>query len=697
MRALLNAVRSHPWRTLSASALVVVAVAAFANRDLIRLAVTPEEEIDYTLPLAAPLTAEGDEIVFRIDATRSELVVQVEEQLAGVANSVELTTQGLAGDIAVGGGDTPTVRLGDIVADVHQLRSDNTLRDRAIRHEFLESHRHRQVRLVDAEVTLPDDATSDRVEGATIEGDLRVKGEPSPTTWSVDARIVDDTLTATATTTVTMSEFDVGPISKVGLVRTADEVELTLRLVAVDSRSFQAPIGLSVEAVAARADGEGPSFASVVQPILEANCASCHQEGSIGAHAWQLATAADAAEIADGLAVVTHAGYMPPWPASEVGIPVESVRRLSDEDIAAISDWARSGGQLDVEPETPVTAPDDAGDRLPRPDKIVRLAQPYQGGPELRDDYRCFILDPEVTEPTFLTGYTFDPDRVEIVHHAIVTRVRAAGVDQLRQQEAADEGEGWGCFAGMGANAGDRVAGWVPGQRPVIFEDGLGFDLQPGDVLVAQIHYHYAPGLPAPADRSGMTLQLSDGTDGMTALQSRTLIGPVELPCPPGEEGPLCDRAASLVDVSERFGPGGGVIPNVLHRSCGTTPEELAANFDGSIGTTVCDFPVRTPGRLIGMLGHMHEIGSSYRLTLNPETDAERVLLDIPVWNFAWQLSYKPVERLELNPGDTLRVECSWDRRLRHETEWRYIVFAEGTEDEMCFSTLTLVPRSEDT
>jgi len=696
MRSVLAAVRSHPWRTLSASVLVVVAAGAFMNRDLIRLAVTPEEEIDYSLPLVAPLTPEDGEVVYRIDATRSELIVEVEEQLAGAANTVELTTQGLAGDVAVSERGNPTVRLGEIVADVHQLRSDNSLRDRAIRHEFLESHRHRQVRLVDAEVSLPDDATVEQVDGATIEGDLRVKGEASPTTWNVDARVTGDTLTATATASVTMSQFDVGPISKVGLVRTADEVELTLRLVAVDSRSFEPPIGLNVEEVVARANGEGPSFADEVLPILESNCASCHQEGAIGAHSWQLDSAGDAAEIADGLAVVTGAGYMPPWPASDVGIPVEDVRRLSDDEVATIAAWASSGGALDVEASTPVVAPEDAGDPLPRPDRVVNLERPYQGGPELRDDYRCFILDPGVTEPSFLTGYTFDPDRVEIVHHAIVNRVRAEGVADLREREAADEGEGWGCFAGMGASSGDRIAGWVPGQRPVVFEDGLGFDLQPGDVLVAQIHYHYAPGYPAPADRSGMTLQLEAASDGMTALNSRTLIGPVELPCPPGTSGPLCDRDASLAEMGERFGPGGAVIPNALHRGCGTTPEEVAATFDGNIGSTVCDFPVRAPGRLIGMLGHMHEIGSSYRLTLNPETDDERVLLDIPVWNFDWQLSYKPVETLEIEPGDTLRVECAWDRRLRHESEWRYIVFAEGTEDEMCFSTLTIVPRTDD-
>jgi predicted nucleotidyltransferase len=42
--------------------------------------------------------------------------------------------------------------------------------------------------------------------------------------------------------------------------------------------------------------------------------------------------------------------------------------------------------------------------------------------------------------------------------------------------------------------------------------------------------------------------------------------------------------------------------------------------------------------------------------------------------------------------GDTVRIECRWDRSQRPLDTPRYIVFAEGTEDEMCFSTYTVLP-----
>ena len=48
------------------------------------------------------------------------------------------TTQGIAGDLAVTDGDAATARLSEVAVSVHQLRSDNTLRDKVLQHEYLE-------------------------------------------------------------------------------------------------------------------------------------------------------------------------------------------------------------------------------------------------------------------------------------------------------------------------------------------------------------------------------------------------------------------------------------------------------------------------------------------------------------------------------------------------------------------------------
>ena len=88
----------------------------------------------------------------------------------------------------------------------------------------------------------------------------------------------------------------------------------------------------------------------------------------------------------------------------------------------------------------------------------------------------------------------------------------------------------------------------------------------------------------------------------------------------------------------------------------------------------------------------MHEFGAAYRMTLHPDTPDERILLDIPVWDFEWQLNYEPVEDIRIERGDIVRFECWWDRTLQFMPEPRYITWNEGTVDEMCFSSIAVLP-----
>ena len=58
-------------------------------------------------------------------------------------------------------------------------------------------------------------------------------------------------------------------------------------------------------------------------------------------------------------------------------------------------------------------------------------------------------------------------------------------------------------------------------------------------------------------------------------------------------------------------------------------------------------------------------------MTLDPRTAQEEILLDIPRWDFDWQLNYQPTEDIEIKRGDTIRAECSWDRTGRRASTTR--------------------------
>jgi hypothetical protein len=235
--------------------------------------------------------------------------------------------------------------------------------------------------------------------------------------------------------------------------------------------------------------------------------------------------------------------------------------------------------------------------------------------------------------------------------------------------------------------------GWAPGQLPAIYPEGAGARLEPGEFYVIQVHYHFAHS--APPDRSELVLQFADEPpDRYDNVRVTTYLAPAEIPCGPDEQGPLCNREAAIDHLAELFGPPGPSIANGLHLLCRTKVEELA-KLEGTIARSSCDHKVRNPGEILGVLGHMHDIGKTFRMTLNPGTPDETVLLDIDDWDFNWQLNYAPADTIVLEEGDVIRVECSWDRaRIDPASEPRYIAWAEGTEDEMCYSTIsTREPR----
>jgi polyisoprenoid-binding protein YceI len=669
--------------------------------------------ITYEVPKAPKLTPKQGETVYRIDPTESSLTYAVNENFAGKKTSTAKgTTNGIAGDIAVNPARASKARLGTIVVNLEQLHSDNNLRDARLRLDYLESHEHP---LATFEVDEISGLKGNLVEGTaqdfTMTGDLTVKDITKPVTFTGTASLEDGALTAKATATAKLSDFDAGPIRIAGMVSTSDAAKLTLKLTAYDPTEHT--IATTITGPDAKEPENTPSFARTVQPILEANCVSCHNTGQMGAHALTIDTAGDAQSVSDGLKTVTQLKHMPPWPASDVGVPLAHKMALTPAEIAAIAKWSDAGGGIDVPADSLIKPTDNPVGPVPRKDLVLDRPA-YTGSLENTNDYRCFMLDPELTEPTYLTGYTFLADQVEELHHAQVFHVSGEQVASSKALDGKDGQPGWGCYAGPDlkgrrpdkvpgrprkrdvgfAGQSNLVAGWVPGQGPSDFGDDTGILMEPGDALVLQLHYHYSSA-PTP-DRSTLALQLDSGDKNLKAIRVINPLGPVEIPCAPEDQGePLCDRDAALADNIRLYGPSGESNERGLLQLCGHTPEKLTAGFDGNVASSSCNLKVPEDGTIVAVLGHMHTLGKSLRLTLDADTPQETVLLDIPEWSFDWQMNYELAKPIHVKAGQPVRLDCSWDRRADPLRKPKYIVFAEGTEDEMCFGTYALIPDDQ--
>jgi hypothetical protein len=342
----------------------------------------------------------------------------------------------------------------------------------------------------------------------------------------------------------------------------------------------------------------------------------------------------------------------------------------------------------------PVAAPLRAGERF----VTLQMAQPYKpvapnGG---TDEYRCFLVDPKLTTDAYLTGSQFLPQNTAIVHHAIFFRVDPGQAAKARAVDAADSGEGWTCFgdAGIGGDAG-WVAHWAPGANETLLSAGVGYPMPPGSLLVMQVHYNLlaSGGKPAGADQSSIRLRLADGAKKMSPLETTELPAPVELPCAAGESGALCDRSAAVADVGRRFGDDVGSAENELVHMCDNgTPTPGA--------TQHCDRPVHGAGTIYAVAGHMHLLGRSIKIELNPGAAGARTLLDIPQYNFDDQAIHPLATPLAVKAGDTLRVTCTHDAGLRkllpqlRKLPPRYVVWGDGTSDEMCLGLVIWSPQT---
>ncbi len=469
----------------------------------------------------------------------------------------------------------------------------------------------------------------------------------------------------------------------------------------------------------------GVSFSGVVQPILENRCVSCHLPGEMGNVLFDLSEANDAAEMVHEIAFVVAVNYMPPWPPSHLSPAFEHDLSLSEDEKASIASWAAQGGVLDVASDTPLVARTQLVLPIAEDQRIGPRDGDYAGytnrdGTPLRsDDYRCQVheVDDPEGDGTWLRGFEFRPDQTSVVHHAIVYRVPAAAADEIAERIARDDAEeaseglrnepGWTCFGLSGLRTGGvySIQGWAPGQQPTIYPDGYGLYLAPGDMIVNQVHYHYVDS--TPADGSWIILDTATEAEvaaGMTHIQGSSYLTPAEIPCTPAEAAlaadqadtidgyiNLCERSNVLDEVADKYGIEARFIPDFLLAQCGGSVDEYD-DLDGSVGYSSCDLPARNSGTILSVLGHMHEFGAAYRMTLHPDTEDELILLDIPVWDFNWQLNYQPVETISINKGDIVRFECWWDRTLQELPEPRYILWNEGTVDEMCFSSITVLP-----
>ena len=328
---------------------------------------------------------------------------------------------------------------------------------------------------------------------------------------------------------------------------------------------------------------------------------------------------------------------------------------------------------------------------LQAPQSYTPTAPPGGG----TDDYHCTLVDPHVTTDSYIVASQFLPESPE-VHHAILFLVPPNLAAQAKTDDAG--GQGWTCF-GESPLPGTSffqvgntpwLTAWAPGHGLDVVPTGTGTPFPAGSLVVMQIHYNMLVG-DNPV-RSKLVLHtVPMATHNLQALRLNLLPAPPDLPCPTGVTGPLCDRAASLTDLGQRFGQDQVRFVNFLEGFCGHTPPTTAG-----ADTTSCTWSIPA-GHIVRLTAHMHLLGKGMTLVLDAGTPKQKTLLDVTNYNFDYQRSYDLAKPVTAVNGDTLTVNCNYDPTLRQRLPQlrklaaRYVTWGDGSSDEMCLAIVAYV------
>jgi hypothetical protein len=348
-----------------------------------------------------------------------------------------------------------------------------------------------------------------------------------------------------------------------------------------------------------------------------------------------LVTFRDARPWARSMKAKVESRQMPPWFADPAHGPFANDRSLSQKDIETISKWADTGAQ-EGDPKDapqPVGWPGD-GWQI-KPDVIVR-------GPEFRVPARTkndvvewitYLMPSGFTKDTWITSLEIKPSVPEVTHHICFTFQRHRPdakyyVPTWSESPRDDEGA-----AVNGSNPPATRVGGIPPGRQAGTDVGGGFNcFVPG--RDADDYRPFGAGKLIPAG-SDISIQVHYTPYGKEVVD-RPLIGFTVANKPPAR------RWMSYGIVGG--GPDFAIPP---HESNYKSPP-----FDVTFTADV---------EIVEFMPHMHVRGKSMTYHLVYPDGRDQIVLNVPKYDFNWQLLYQPAKPIRVPKGTRMYVEAYYD------------------------------------
>lgn len=351
--------------------------------------------------------------------------------------------------------------------------------------------------------------------------------------------------------------------------------------------------------VEAAAPQEAVTYHSRIRSFIDKHCVECHRPGGVGP--FTLDSYSAVKSRGKMLQYVMKEGIMPPWFADHPKdtSPWINDRQLAPQDKALFDAWIESG-MPEGKPDPAYVAPKHVdGWTIGNPDSVLQIPNPIAVKATGTMPYQNVVVPTGFTEDKWVTAIEVMPTDLSVVHHVLVF----VGDRTRRQQGEISDDEL------------DEISGffgiYVPGNSALVYANGLAKRIPKGANLRFQIHY----------------------TPNGKETKDQTRIGFKFATEPPKQEV----HTASLVNLQFVIPPN---APN----------HEVTAQM-------------RIPSdvKILSFLPHMHVRGKAARYELTPSGGQPTTLLNVPKYNFNWQLNYIFKEPLSLKKGDSLKYTAWYD------------------------------------
>jgi hypothetical protein len=393
------------------------------------------------------------------------------------------------------------------------------------------------------------------------------------------------------------------------------------------------------------------TFQADVRPLLDRHCVACHSEGAIGPFA--LDDVDVALSVREAIVMSVQDRSMPPWGMDPDCHPTVGNLRLSDADVAVFSGWKSGGFEVgdvaDYVPNLPV-----AQQPLPEPDIVLSPPAAYTPSRASIDDYRCLPVAEPIDRDLFVTGVDVIPGNLSMVHHVLLYAIPPGAQAELEALDALDEEAGYTCFGTSGLDNAQTVGGWVPGNSPAYYGEGIAQRIPAGSKLVMQMHYNTAAG--EGSDRS--TVHLWTLPQGEVPEQLMTVF-----PLP----------KLSL---------------------------DIQAGDAHSVQVARQRLPIPEGSKVFATSPHMHLLGTSLSSKIIRADGSEQCLSKVDAWDFNWQRSYgiPEADRIPFSVHDEVEITCTYDNSAANQAsidgtprEPADVTWGDGSFDEMCLDYLAMV------